>query len=36
MLVIMWDGRFDVLVEKGIVGLAINVALVGALLFVVK
>jgi len=36
MLVTMWDGQFDLLVEKGVVGVAINVALVGALLFVVK
>lgn len=36
MLVAMWDGQFDLLVEKGIVGVAINVALVGALSFVVN
>ncbi|SEP03763.1 hypothetical protein SAMN04487948_111113 [Halogranum amylolyticum] len=31
VLVAMWDGRFDLLVEKGIVGVAINVAVVGLL-----
>ncbi|HKL28359.1 MAG TPA: hypothetical protein VJ898_03730 [Natrialbaceae archaeon] len=36
MLVTMWDGQFDLLVEKGIVGVAINVAIVGALLFLVE
>lgn len=36
MLVTMWDGGFDLLVEKGVLGVLINVALVGVLLFVVK
>lgn len=36
MLVTMWDGQFDLLVEKGIVGVAINVAIVGALLFLAE
>jgi hypothetical protein len=36
MLVTMWDGQFDLLVEKGIVGVAINLALVGALLVLVE
>lgn len=31
VLVAMWDGRFDLLIEKGIVGVAINVAVVGLL-----
>ena len=31
VLVAMWDGRFDLLVEKGVVGVAINVALVALL-----
>jgi hypothetical protein len=36
MLVTMWDGAFDLLVEKGIVGVLINVALVIALLYVLE
>lgn len=32
MLVAMWDGRPDLLVEKGIVGVAINVAVASLLL----
>ncbi|WP_276259529.1 hypothetical protein [Haloglomus litoreum] len=28
VLVAMWDGRFDLLVEKGVVGVLINLALV--------
>ena len=31
VLVAMWDGRFDLLVEKGVVGVAINVAVVALL-----
>ena len=31
VLVAMWDGRFDLLVEKGLVGVAINVAVVALL-----
>jgi hypothetical protein len=27
----MWDGRFDLPVEKGVVGVAINVAVVALL-----
>ena len=33
VLVVMWDGRFDLLVEKGVVGVAINVAVVALLVF---
>jgi hypothetical protein len=33
VLVVMWDGRFDLLVEKGFVGVAINVAVVALLVF---
>jgi hypothetical protein len=36
MLVTMWDGQFDLLVETGIVGVAINVAIVGALSFLAE
>ena len=31
VLVAMWDGRFDLLIEKGVVGVAINVAVVALL-----
>ena len=31
LLVAMWDGQFDLLVEKGVVGVAINVAVVAIL-----
>jgi hypothetical protein len=31
VLLAMWDGRFDLLVEKGAVGVAINVAVVALL-----
>jgi hypothetical protein len=33
VLVVMWDGRFDLLVEKGVVGVAINIAVVALLVF---
>ena len=32
ILLVMWDGRFDLLVEKGLVGVLINVAIVAAIL----
>jgi hypothetical protein len=31
VLVAMWDGRFDLLVEKGVVGVAINLAILAVL-----
>lgn len=33
VLIVMWDGRFDLLVEKGVVGVAINVVVVALLVF---
>jgi hypothetical protein len=32
VLVAMWDGRFDLLIEKGLVGVAINVTVVALLI----